>query len=46
MTHQRMSEPEALRWIQQTAMNRRKNPVAIAAQVIAEFDQTTMRTAS
>ncbi len=37
MTHRRMSEPEAFRWIQRTAMDRRKTSLAIAAQVVAEL---------
>jgi len=37
MTHRRMSEPEAFRWIQRTAMDRRKTSMAIAAQVVAEL---------
>ncbi len=37
MTHRRMSEPDAFRWIQRTAMDRRKPAQAIAAQVVAEL---------
>lgn len=37
MTHRRMTEPEAFRWIQRTAMDRRKTSLAIAAQVVAEL---------
>ncbi len=37
MAHRRMSEPEAFRWIQRTAMDRRKTSLAIAAQVVAEL---------
>ncbi|HEY5881163.1 MAG TPA: ANTAR domain-containing protein [Nakamurella sp.] len=37
MTHRRMSEPEAFRWIQRTAMDRRKTSVAVAAQVVADL---------
>ncbi len=37
MTHRRMSEPEAFRWIQRTAMDRRKTSLAVAAQVVAEL---------
>lgn len=37
MTHRRMSEPDAFRWIQRTAMDRRKPAQVIAAQVVAEL---------
>lgn len=37
MTHRRMSEPDAFRWIQRTAMDRRKPAHVIAAQVVAEL---------
>jgi response regulator NasT len=47
MTHRRMSEPEAFRWIQRTAMDRRKTSLAIAAQVVAELgDHRQHRAAS
>jgi len=46
MTHRRMSEPEAFRWIQRTAMDRRKTSAAIAAQVVAELGEAPVRTAS
>ena len=47
MTHRRMSEPEAFRWIQRTAMDRRTPSSAIAAQVVAEFgDERQHRAAS
>ena len=46
MTHRGLTEPEAFRWIQRTAMDRRKGSAAVAAQVIAEFDQSAVRTAS
>jgi len=46
MTHRGLTEPEAFRWIQRTAMDRRKGSAAVAAQVIAEFDQSPVRTAS
>lgn len=47
MTHRRMSEPEAFRWIQRTAMDRRKTSLAIAAQVVAELgDNRQHRAAS
>jgi len=47
MTHRRMSEPEAFRWIQRTAMDRRKTSVAVAAQVIADLgDDSRHRAAS
>ena len=34
MTHQKMSEPEAFRWIQRTAMDRRTTMKAVADAVI------------
>ncbi len=46
MTHRRMSEPEAFRWIQHTAMDRRKTSAAIAAQVVAELGEGPIRAAS
>lgn len=46
MTHRRMSEPEAFRWIQRTAMDRRKSSAAIAAQVVAELGEPRIRAAS
>ena len=47
MTHRRMSEPDAFRWIQRTAMDRRKSSAAIAAQVVAELgDAARHRAAS
>lgn len=46
MTHRGLTEPDAFRWIQRTAMDRRKSSAAVAAQVIAEFDQSPVRTAS
>jgi AmiR/NasT family two-component response regulator len=47
MTHRRLSEPEALRWLQRTAMDRRKTALAIAAQVVAELgDHEQQRVAS
>ena len=46
MTHRGLTEPEALRWIQRTAMDRRKSSAVVAAQVIAEFEQAPIRTAS
>ena len=46
MTHRRMSEPEAFRWIQRTAMDRRKTSAAIAAQVVAELGEAPVRAAS
>lgn len=48
MAHRRISEPEAFRWIQRTAMDRRKTSTAVAAQVIAELgdDRQQHRAAS
>ncbi|WP_420122405.1 ANTAR domain-containing response regulator [Nakamurella sp.] len=46
MTHRGLTEPEAFRWIQRTAMDRRKSSAVVAAQVIAEFEQAPIRTAS
>ena len=46
MTHRGLTEPDAFRWIQRTAMDRRKSSAAVAAQVIAEFDPSPVRTAS
>ena len=34
MTHQKMSEPEAFRWIQRTAMDRRTTMKAVAEAVV------------
>jgi response regulator NasT len=41
-----MTEPEAFRWIQRTAMDRRKSSAAVATQVIAEFDRAPISAAS
>jgi two-component system, response regulator PdtaR len=46
MTHRGMTEPEAFRWIQRTAMNRRESSAAIAGQVVAEFGESDLRAAS
>jgi response regulator NasT len=46
MTHRGMTEPEAFRWIQRSAMDRRKSSAAIAAQVITEFAGSGLREAS
>lgn len=46
MTHRGMTEPEAFRWIQRTAMDRRKSSAAVATQVIAEFDRAPISAAS
>ncbi len=46
MTHRRMTEPEAFRWIQRTAMDRRKTSAAVAAQVVAELGEAPIRAAS
>jgi two-component system, response regulator PdtaR len=37
MTKQKMTEPEAFRWIQRTAMDRRTTMRAVADAVIEEF---------
>lgn len=46
MTHRRMSEPEAFRWIQRTAMDRRKTSLAIAAQIVAELGEAPQHRAA
>lgn len=46
MTHRGMSEPEAFRWIQRTAMDRRKSSGAVAAQIIAEHERSAVPAAS
>jgi AmiR/NasT family two-component response regulator len=46
MAHRGMTEPDAFRWIQRTAMDRRKGSAAVAAQVIAEFDRAPVSAAS
>ncbi len=37
MAHRRMTEPEAYRWIQKTAMDRRSPMVSIAKTIIESF---------
>jgi AmiR/NasT family two-component response regulator len=37
MAHRKMSEPEAFRWIQRTAMDRRATAASVAAAVVDEF---------
>ena len=37
MAHRRMTEPQAFRWIQRTAMDRRATAVSVAASVVDEF---------
>ena len=47
MTHQKMTEPEAFRWIQRTAMDRRATAASVAAAVVDEFvTQPVRRVAS
>ena len=46
MTNRRMSEPEAFRWIQRTAMDRRKTSLAIAAQIVAELGEAPQHRAA
>jgi response regulator NasT len=46
MAHRRMSEPEAFRWIQRTAMDRRKTSLEIAAQVVAELGDSRQHRAA
>ncbi|WP_395727494.1 ANTAR domain-containing response regulator [Nakamurella sp.] len=46
MTHRRMSEPEAFRWIQRTAMDRRTTSLAIAGQVVAELGESQQHRAA
>ena len=43
MTHRRMTEPEAFRWIQRTAMDRRVTAVSVAAAVVDEFGMQPVR---
>jgi response regulator NasT len=43
MTHRRMTEPEAFRWIQRTAMDRRVTAVSVAAAVVDEFVMQPVR---
>jgi len=37
MTHRKMTEPEAYRWIQKTAMDRRSPMLSIAKTIIESF---------
>jgi len=37
MTHRKMTEPEAYRWIQKTAMDRRSPMLSIASTIIESF---------
>jgi response regulator NasT len=37
MAHRKMTEPEAFRWIQRTAMDRRATAVSVATAVVDEF---------
>jgi len=37
MTHRKMTEPEAYRWIQKTAMDRRTPMLSIASTIIESF---------
>ncbi|HOZ59348.1 MAG TPA: ANTAR domain-containing protein [Nakamurella multipartita] len=46
MTHRRMTEPEAFRWIQRTAMDRRKASAVIAAQVVADLGEAPQHRAA
>jgi AmiR/NasT family two-component response regulator len=39
MTQRKMTEPEAYRWIQKTAMNRRSPMLLIAKTIIASFSE-------
>jgi response regulator NasT len=43
MTHRRMTEPEAFRWIQRTAMDRRVTAGSVAAAVVDEFVMQPVR---
>jgi response regulator NasT len=43
MTHRKMTEPEAFRWIQRTAMDRRATAAAVAAAVVDEFVMPAVR---
>ena len=46
MSEQGMTEAEAFRWIQRTAMDRRKTSVAVAAQVVAELGEAPQHRAA
>jgi response regulator NasT len=46
LSHRRMTEPEAFRWIQRTAMDRRKASAVIAAQVVAELGEAPQHRAA
>ena len=37
--HQKMTEPEAYRWIQKTAMDRRTPMLSIAETIVEGFDK-------
>jgi len=43
MSHQRMTEPEAYRWIQKTAMDRRVPMALIATTIVEGFGQNAAR---
>jgi response regulator NasT len=43
MAHRRMTEPEAFRWIQRAAMDRRVTAVSVAAAVVDEFVKQPVR---
>ena len=43
MAHRRMTEPEAFRWIQRTAMDRRVTAASVAAAVVDEFVMQPVR---
>ena len=43
MAHRRMTEPEAYRWIQKTAMDRRTPMVLVATTIVEGFGQNASR---
>jgi len=46
MAHHRMTEPEAFRWIQQTAMDRRATALAVANGIVEELASKPLRRAA
>jgi AmiR/NasT family two-component response regulator len=43
MVHRTMTEPQAYRWIQKTAMDRRASMLSIAETIIQRFDENATR---
>lgn len=46
MAHHRMTEPEAFRWIQRTAMDRRATAMAVAGAIVNELADKPLRKAA